>query len=141
MTKTLICFDYGKKRIGVAVGQTLTDTATPLDTVGVNKGVPDWDKISDIFQDWKPDALIVGKPLNMDGSGQTMTRASNNFAEELCSRFSYPVYRADERLSSYEAKIRLKNTKNLDPVAAQAILETWLTENPGPGQTSDTIQK
>jgi putative Holliday junction resolvase len=127
-TLTLLGFDYGKKRIGVAVGQTLTGTATPLGTVAVNRGEPDWDRIAGIVQEWRPAALVVGLPLNMDGTSQSMTRESGRFARELGKRFGCPVYRADERLSSYEAKMRLKDTRGLDPVAAQAILETWLSE-------------
>jgi putative Holliday junction resolvase len=138
-TRTLICFDYGKKRIGVAVGQTLTASASPLKTIPANSGIPDWDAISRILDEWQPDALVVGKPLNMDDSGQAMTRASNTFAKELSERYSLPVYRADERLSSYEAKFRLKDTYNLDPVAAQVILETWLSENSEPKFNNDTI--
>jgi putative Holliday junction resolvase len=128
-TLTLIGFDYGKKRIGVAVGQTLTGTATPLETILVTRGEPDWDRISKLIREWQPAALVVGLPLNMDGTSQSMTRDSNRFVRELSERFNYPVYRADERLSSYEAKSRLKDTRNLDPVAAQAILETWLSEH------------
>ncbi|MEX2354007.1 MAG: Holliday junction resolvase RuvX, partial [Gammaproteobacteria bacterium] len=90
-TLTLICFDYGKKRIGVAVGQTLTGTATPLETVPVKNKVPDWDRITRIIDEWRPAALVVGRPLNMDGSGQSMTSASNRFVRQLNERFDYPV--------------------------------------------------
>jgi putative Holliday junction resolvase len=138
-TLTLIGFDYGKKRIGVAVGQTLTRTATPLGTVPVTNGIPDWDRISKIIQEWRPAALVVGLPLNMDGTSQAMTRESNRFVRQLSERYQYPVYRADERLSSYEAKSRLQDTRNLDPVAAQAILETWLSEYPSaPAAANET---
>ena len=89
--RTLLCFDYGKKRIGVAVGQTLTATATPLKTISVIKGTPDWDTISQTIEEWQTDALVVGKPLNMDGTGQAMTRASNDFANELSQRYHLPI--------------------------------------------------
>lgn len=128
-TLTLVCFDYGKKRIGIAVGQTLTGTASPLQTIAVNKGVPDWDTISKIVREWKPAALVVGYPLNMDGTTQTMTHAATRFMNQLRHRFRLAVYQADERLSSYEAQSRMKSTRNIDAVAAQAILETWLSEN------------
>ena len=137
--RTLLCFDYGKKRIGVAVGQTLTATATPLKTISVNNGNPDWDAISRTIEEWQTDALVVGKPLNMDGTGQPMTRASNVFAKELSERYGLPVYRVDERLSSYEAKLRIRDTYNLDPVAAQVMLETWLSENSEQDSKDDTI--
>lgn len=130
-TLTLIGFDYGEARIGVAVGQTLTGTATPLETIAVSDGNPDWARIDQIITEWQPRALVVGDPLNMDGTPQHMTRAANAFAAALARRYQLPVYRADERLSSWEAKERLKDTRNLDPIAAQAILETWLSEHAG----------
>lgn len=128
-TLTLLCFDYGRKRIGIAVGQTLTGTASPLETVAVNKSIPDWDSISRIIRQWNPRALVVGCPLNMDSTHQSMTHAAVRFMNQLRHRFHLPVYQADERLSSYEAKSRLKSTQNIDAVAAQAILETWLSGN------------
>ena len=123
---TLICFDYGNKRIGVAVGQTITKTATPLETIPCVHGDPDWQRISELINQWHPQALVVGDPLNMDGTDQEISISADKFSHDLKQRYSLPVYRADERLSSYEAKQRLKSTRNLDPVAAQAILETWL---------------
>ena len=72
--ETLIAFDYGEKHIGVAVGQTLTSTANALETIRVTRSSPDWDAISRIVETWNPDALVVGLPLNMDGSEQTVTR-------------------------------------------------------------------
>lgn len=137
--QTLVCFDYGKKRIGVAVGQTLTGTASPLEIVPVRNNVPDWDRINAIIKAWQPSALVVGCPLNMDGSGQGMTSAANRFVRCLTDRFDYPVYRADERMSSYEAKQRLKSSWDVDAVAAQVILETWLSENPSDTQKNATI--
>jgi putative Holliday junction resolvase len=131
---TLIGFDYGNKRIGVAVGQTVTGTATPLETIACVDGKPDWSRISRLIEQWHPQALVVGDPLNMDGTDQEVSINADKFSDELTRRFPLPVYRTDERLSSYEAKQRLKSTRDLDPVAAQAILETWLAEysaNPG----------
>ncbi|NNE37232.1 MAG: Holliday junction resolvase RuvX [Gammaproteobacteria bacterium] len=139
--KTYICFDFGKKRIGVAVGQTLTRTSSPLCTIEVNKGQPDWDSITKLVNQWRPYALVVGKPLNMDGSGQKMTTASNRFTDQLEERYKLPVFQADERLSSYEARLRKNSGKDLDPVAAQAILETWLFENSGKIDKSDIINQ
>ena len=137
-TLTLIGFDYGEVRIGVAVGQTLTGTATPLETIAVSNGNPDWARIDQIIAEWQPRALVVGDPLHMDGTPQYMTQAANAFADTLARRYRLPVYRADERLSSWEAKGRLKDTRNLDPIAAQAILETWLSEH-ADGVIDDTI--
>lgn len=127
--KTLLCFDFGGKRIGVAVGQSITCTASPLETVSVHKNKPDWGKIKHLIDDWQPDALIVGKPLNMDGTTQKMTQAAGKFIRQLEGRFHLPVFGMDERLSSYEASRRTNNNTALDPVAAQVILESWLAEN------------
>jgi len=126
--KSLICFDYGEKRIGIAVGQTLTATATPLTTITSKNGKPDWHRISDIISQWQPHALIIGIPVDMDGSRQPITGLAEKFGRQLEGRYHLPVHYADERLSSYEARRRLKDVKNLDPVAAQIILESWLAE-------------
>ena len=134
--ETLICFDYGEKRIGVAVGQTITATATPLETIQVRNNQPDWNRISRLIEQWRPAALVVGQPLNMDGTRQLLTDLAERFARQLEGRYHLPVHLADERLSTYEAKDRLQDVHNLDPVAAQVILEAWLLEytkisNPG----------
>jgi len=126
--KSLICFDYGEKRIGIAVGQTLTATATPLATITSQNGKPDWHRISDIISQWQPQALIIGIPVDMDGSRQQITGLAEKFGRQPEGRYHLPVHYADERLSSYEARRRLKDINNLDPVAAQIILESWLTE-------------
>lgn len=138
-TQTLLGFDYGSKRIGIAVGQTLTGTATPLTTVAVRNGKPDWNRIDDIIRAWDPAALVVGDPLNMDGTPQALTEEATTFADQLVGRYHLPVHRADERLSSWEAKGRLKDTCNLDPIAAQAILETWLSEHTSDPADNGTI--
>ena len=126
--ETLICFDFGEKNIGVAVGQTITATATPLETVHVRNSKPDWNRISKLIDQWRPTALVVGLPLNMDGTRQPMTDLADEFARQLEMRYHLPVHRADERLSTIEAKYRLGDIENLDPVAAQIILESWLLE-------------
>ena len=128
--QSLICFDYGKKRIGVAIGQRLTGTATPLETVAVRNGRPDWKRIESLILEWRPAALVVGHPLNMDGTSQTMTAAADRFARKLSGRFGLPVHRSDERLSSFEAGERTGRRHDLDAVAAQVILESWLAEHP-----------
>ena len=137
--RTLLGFDYGSKRIGIAVGQALTGTATPLITVAVRGGRPDWPRIDVLMEEWRPAALVVGEPLNMDGTPQELTEQAAAFAGRLAERYRLPVHRADERLSSWEAKARLKDTWNLDPVAAQAILETWLSEHAADGTDGGTI--
>ena len=130
---TLLGFDYGGKRIGVAVGQTLTGTARPLTSVRVKNAIPDWETITRLIRTWEPDALVVGWPLNMDGTEQASTQAARTFQRQLENRFRIPVHTADERLSTREAKARLasRGTPKAedDPVAAQVILETWFSLN------------
>lgn len=132
--KKILGFDFGLKHIGVASGQTFTRTAQPLTSISANNGVPDWNHITDLIKTWKPDALIVGIPLNMDGTEQPITHAARNFLHELEQRFLLPVYAVDERLSTVEARTRLfekggykaLNKKAIDSVSAQLIAESWL---------------
>lgn len=125
---TYLCFDYGAKRIGVAVGQTLTGTATPLETIKVINGTPDWEKITGLIRQWQPHALVVGLPFHMDNSRQAITESTEKFTRQLEGRYRLQVFRAEERLTTYEARNRLKKNRDLDPVAAQVILESWLYE-------------
>ena len=127
--KTLLCFDYGEKRIGVAVGQTVTSTATALQTVLVINKKPDWEAIKILIDEWKPDKFIVGHPFTLHGTRQKMTDAAERFSRQLKHRFKLPVDLIDEQLSSYEAQHELKSTRNLDPTSAKLILETWFREN------------
>ena len=125
---TLLCFDFGAKRIGVAVGQTLTDTATPLEIIRVRNNRPDWDRIGALIAEWRPQALVVGNPLNMDGSRQPLCVRVDAFARKLHGRYRLPVLRADERLSTVEARARQGNNDAVDHVAARIILEGWLRD-------------
>lgn len=126
---TLLCFDYGRKRIGVAAGQTITATATPLKTLKHIGGKPDWSEIKGLINAWRPDRLIVGQPLTLAGERQPLTGAAERFGRQLKGRFRLAVELMDERLSSFAARRELKSTRNLDPVAARLILESWLLEN------------
>ena len=127
--KTLLCFDYGEKRIGVAVGQTVTSTATALQTVLVINKKPDWEAIKILIDEWNPDKFIGGHPFTLRGTRQKMTDAAERFSRQLKHRFKLPVDLIDEQLSSYEAQQELKSTRNLDPTSAKLILETWFREN------------
>lgn len=138
--RTLLGFDFGTRRIGVAVGQEITATATALETVRANDGKPDWPAITRLIRDWQADALVVGLPLNMDGSEQEMTRAARRFANQLEGRYHLPVYLTDERLSSVSAEQILNEPVSgkrrsarqqaavLDQVAAQVILTTFFSQ-------------
>ena len=131
--KTLIAFDFGERRIGAAVGQTVTRTATPLETIPVRREKPDWNAIDRLIGAWKPDALVVGLPLNMDGTEQRVTAQARRFANRLHGRSGLPVHLADERLSTREAWTRLveggSRRSGPDPVAAQVILEGWFAQD------------
>lgn len=139
---TVLGFDYGTTRIGVAVGQTITLTAAPIATLSVYNGQPDWNEVAALLNEWQAVALVVGLPFNMDGTPSDMTEAAKRFARQLEGRFSLPVYLSDERLSSRAAQERLAGSnlprkrrhdkRAVDAFAAQIILETWLSE---PGNT------
>lgn len=134
---TLLGFDFGLKRIGVAVGQTLTLTANPLMILKANQGVPVWQHIQDLIDTWRPQALIVGIPLNMDGTLQPLSKAAQNFAKNLQERYHLPVYEVDERLSTKAARdevfiqggFRALQKKSVDSVAAQIILIDWMNQH------------
>jgi putative Holliday junction resolvase len=124
---TLLGFDFGLQRIGVAVGQQLTGTAMALATVRSRNGKPDWDMISELIKTWRPDALVVGLPLHADGSESGFTRNVKRFIRQLEDRFKLPVHLMDERLSSHAAAQRegegshALTTKGIDAVAAKEI--------------------
>jgi putative holliday junction resolvase len=130
-------FDFGYKRIGMAVGQKITGKATPLSTLSAKLGVPNWDKLQEVIKQWRPDALIVGLPTCIDGTEQYTTKASKTFAKQLTKRYSLPVHLVDERLSTVEAREQLYaiggyrkiKKSEVDSVAACVILEQWLLEN------------
>ena len=134
--RTILAFDFGLKRIGVAVGQTRTLSASPLQTLTV-KLKPDWKTIAGLIETWAPDALVVGLPLNMDGSEQEMTHEARRFGRQLEGRFKIPVHLVDERLSTREAMDRLgtqgRAGDDADAVAAQVILEDWFASESGSG--------
>lgn len=136
---TLLGFDYGRRRIGVAAGQTVTGNARPLETLRCpSEGSPDWPGIERLMHQWQPDAIVVGRPCHADGSANAVTRAAERFARQLEGRFGITVHMVDERLSSMEAEERLtasggKKARNpkeaVDMMAANIILETWLSGN------------
>jgi putative holliday junction resolvase len=129
-------FDFGYKRIGVAVGQRLTFSASPLATIQAKAGVPQWMLIDKLIMQWKPQALIVGLPTCIDGSAQYTTRAAKRFAAQLEAHYSLPVHLVDERLTTIEARgllfelggyNKIKKTE-VDGIAACIILHQWLQQ-------------
>ena len=137
---TLIAFDFGLKRIGVAIGETLLGNARGLTVVAHSASGPDWLAIEKILHDWHPVMMLVGYPSNMDGSPSEMSRLSLLFAAELRERSGIPVQAIDERLSSSEALDRLREERRsglrkkrisrnlIDQEAARLILQQWLGE-------------
>lgn len=131
--QTLLGFDYGTHKIGVAVGQTLTGTASPLTTLSAVKNKPDWAAIEKLIREWQPDALVVGLPMEMTDNEADNAPRAKKFARQLEGRFHLPVHMADERLTSREAWDQLgraahKDVTRVDAVAAKLILETWLNQ-------------
>jgi putative Holliday junction resolvase len=127
--QTLLGFDFGTQRIGVAVGQSITGTATALCTISTRHGKPDWDRISGLVDHWRPDALVVGLPLHDDGSDSSLSKAARRFAQQLEDRYRLPVHPMDERLSSHAAKQFMRQStskQEIDAVAAMIILQSWL---------------
>jgi putative Holliday junction resolvase len=130
---TLLGFDYGPAKIGIAVGQTLTATANALTTLRAVNQKPDWDGISRLIAEWKPDALVVGLPFNMDDTEAEVATRARRFARQLEGRYGLSVHMVDERLTSKEARNHIdgrpKQIEQLDAIAAKLILETWLSEH------------
>ncbi|CAK0778770.1 ribonuclease H-like domain containing nuclease [Gammaproteobacteria bacterium] len=158
--RTLLGFDFGLRRIGVAVGQTLTGTAAPLQTLRCIDGNPDWEVISRLIGEWCPVALVVGLPITADGTETPFLAAVRGFVRRLEGRYQLPVHTIDEHLSSHEAELRLsvagshlpRGTSGgagrkarpsareaIDRVAAQVILQTWLADQTVPKSACDLI--
>lgn len=134
---TLLAFDFGTKSIGLAYGQSITRTARELTPIPARDGVPDWQQIEKLLREWQPSALLVGLPLNMDGTDSELSQRARKFGNRLHGRFGLPVIMADERLSTFEAKAEARERghkgdygKNpVDSIAARLILESWLASH------------
>lgn len=139
MTDCVLGFDYGTRRIGIAAGNRISASAQSLQTLPARGGAPDWSRVDALLAEWKPDALVVGLPLTLDGGEQAVTRGARAFAGALQTRYKLPVHLIDERHTSQEAARRFavqraaglrrrRNAANLDSLAAVVILESWLRE-------------
>ncbi|CAO97879.1 Putative Holliday junction resolvase [Erwinia tasmaniensis Et1/99] len=132
-SQTFLSFDFGTKSIGVAIGQRLTGTARPLNALKAQDGIPDWNRIEALLKEWQPERVVVGLPLNMDGSEQPLTARARKFANRLHGRFGVQVDLHDERLSTVEARaelferggFRALSKGNVDSLSAVIILESW----------------
>ena len=126
---TLLGLDFGLKHIGVAVGQTITRSATPMTTVGAVDGRPDWTALDALIGEWQPERLIVGLPLNMDDTLSDMAKRAQRFANRLNARYGLPVEMRDERLTSQEARSLSDDPDARHAIAAQLILAAWLEDS------------
>lgn len=130
---TIIAFDFGMRSIGVAIGQKITQTASPLPALVARDGIPNWDFIQKLIDEWAPEGLLVGLPLNMDGTEQEITQRAKKFSNRLKHRCGLPVYLHDERLSTVDAKEKLfelggykkLSKEKVDSVSACLIFESW----------------
>ena len=136
--RLLLGFDYGTKQIGVAVGQTITGQARELCILKAQNGIPDWDKVEALVREWKPDAIVVGLPLNMDGTPSDISVRAEKFSRRLNGRYNLPVFTHDERLTTFEAKGERQarggqkgtyRDNPVDAIAAALLLQGWLDAN------------
>ena len=136
MPETILAFDYGRRRIGVAVGQDVTASASPVGTIANSDSGVDYDRLSEVIAEWNPTRLVVGMPLHADGSPGEMSAAVEAFVAAL-ARYELPVATIDERYSSIEAGRTLKNARqqgsrgriskaDIDVAAAVCIAERYL---------------
>ncbi|MGH8196702.1 MAG: Holliday junction resolvase RuvX [Steroidobacteraceae bacterium] len=141
--RTVLSFDYGLRRIGVAVGNTLTGTAEALSTIAAHDGEPDWRAIDRCVADWRPAAIVAGIPYNMAGRDASLTKAALRFADLLGGRYGIEVHRLDEKLTSREAEDELRERRrsgakarrvrrgDVDREAARLLLLQWLRAQSG----------
>lgn len=136
---TLLGFDFGPRKIGVAVGQTVTESASPLTTIRSRRDKPDWAGIERLIREWQPDGAVVGLPYNVDDTQGQLAPRVQRFARQLRGRFGLEVHLVDERLTSIQARRQLgpeaASLEAIDAMAAKLILETWLAEGAIRGST------
>ena len=127
----VIGIDFGLKHIGVAIGQTITRSARGLKTLSAKNGRPDWKALDELVHPYRPLAITVGLPLNMDGTDSDMSQKADGFAESLRERYAIPVYLVDERLSTWQARTEAQEGGTAPKTherAASLIAETWMAE-------------
>ncbi|MCM0613648.1 Holliday junction resolvase RuvX [Marinobacter sediminum] len=131
--RRVMAFDFGTRRIGVASGQEILGTGQPLAMIPARDGVPDWNQIGKLLEEWRPNLVVVGLPLNMDDTENEMCARARKFGKRIHGRYHVPVEMVDERLTSFEAKgdvmaaggNRDFGRYGVDDRAAVLILETW----------------
>lgn len=131
--RRVMAFDFGTRRIGVAVGQEMLGSGQPVAMIPARDGIPDWNKIEKLIAEWAPDLVVVGLPLNMDDTENEMCARARKFGNRIHGRYHVPVEMVDERLTSFEAKddvmqaggSRDYGRHGVDDRAAVLILETF----------------
>ena len=123
----ILSFDFGIKKIGVAVGQTETNTSSPLQIILNKNNMVNWNEINILLDEWKPDLILVGKPLNMDGTDSEIMKKGEKFYQKLKSMYQAKYEYVDERLTTFEAREILKdnNQENVDANAAKIFIDNW----------------
>ncbi|WP_339058273.1 Holliday junction resolvase RuvX [Candidatus Regiella endosymbiont of Tuberolachnus salignus] len=137
VNSTIMAFDFGTKSIGVAIGQTITGTATALSALKARDGIPDWLQVEKLLREWQPELVVVGLPLNMDGTEQPLTSRARKFANRLHSRFNVKIALHDERLSTVAARshlfdhggYRALDKGSVDAASAAVILCSWFEQH------------
>ncbi|WP_447527299.1 Holliday junction resolvase RuvX [Vreelandella sp. TE19] len=137
--RLILAFDYGTRRIGLSVGNELLRSARELEPLTARDGIPDWQRVEALLKEWQPGLLVVGLPLNMDGSESAMSTRARKFGNRLHGRFGHPVEMVDERGSTREAKAIAREAghrgnyreESVDGIAAVLILEGWFAHQEG----------
>ena len=153
---TVLGFDVGARRIGVAVGNSISMSASEVGVLDVGDGGPDWPRLDRWLREWRPDRLVVGDPIPLEGGDQASRKRARRFAHQLGERYGLAVEQVDERTSSIEAAQRFaagrragtrrrQHADTLDALAAVVIVERWLAEpqartRPGDPDSSHTIE-
>ena len=127
----IVAFDFGEKKIGVAVGQTSTYTSSPLQVIFNNHDKVNWNEIRILLEEWRPELILVGKPLNMDGTDSDMMKKVDAFYKKLESLYDAKFEYVDERLTTFEARDILKenNVETVDANAAKILIDNWFNKN------------
>ena len=123
----IVAFDFGTKKIGVAVGQTETFTSSPLQIIYNDHEKTNWNEISILIKEWNPDLILVGKPLNMDGTESDIMKKVDKFLNKLEKISKVQCEYVDERLTTFEAKEMLGENKvdDVDAHAAKILIDNW----------------
>jgi len=127
----IVAFDFGEKKIGVAVGQTSTYTSSPLQVIFNNHDKVNWNEISVLLEEWRPELILIGKPLNMDGTDSEIMKKVDVFYKKLKSLYDAKFEYVDERLTTFEARDILKenNVETVDANAAKILIDNWFNKN------------